>query len=285
MSETLMLRTVLSDSDFTKLSQLIDKQLGIKMPYSKKVMLESRLQKRLKALHLSNFSEYCSYLFSDDGRYNEWTQFFNVVTTNKTDFFRENSHFEFMTEKLLPRLYSEGQRELSIWSCASSSGEEPYTIMITMEEFREKHPDLRYRIYASDISTKVLDEAISAVYTEIDVDIIPFDIRRKYFLRGKKDNNNLYKVKKEYRDKMQFYQFNLMDKDYHSVLGYPFDIVFCRNVLIYFDRFRQEEILTKITMKMKTGGTLFLGHSESMAGMNLKLKALTTSVYQKELRE
>ena len=271
----------LTDNDFARLGQLIDQQLGIKMPYSKKIMLESRLQKRIKTLGMNNFNSYCEYVFSAEGKRAEWTHFFNVVTTNKTDFFRERNHFDYMTQTLLPRLYEEGLRNINIWSCASSSGEEPYTLLIVMEEFREKYPNIDYRIYASDISTKVLDEAVAAVYSEADVNIIPYETRRKYFLRGKKDKKELYKVKKIYRDKITFFQFNLMNKDYHGVMGGAFDIVFCRNVLIYFERDRQEEILRKICTKLKPDGTLFLGHSESMAGMNLRLKALTTAVYQK----
>jgi chemotaxis protein methyltransferase CheR len=280
MSDTGFSRFQMNDKDFRRLSDFIDRELGIKMPEAKKIMLESRLQKRLKVLGIHTYGDYCEYLFSAGGYTQESVHFFNAVTTNKTDFYREKSHFDFLTNELLPYYYGKGKRELLLWSCACSSGEEPYTIGMVLGEFKRAHPDFRYRVAASDISTRVLSEAADAVYNEQDVSVIPEDQLRRYFLRGKGEKSGQYRVKREIRDQIDYFQFNLMNESFSDVRG-AFDIIFCRNVLIYFERKRQEEIIRKLVMKLVPHGFLFLGHSESMAGMGLDLKTVTTAVYQK----
>lgn len=266
----------MSDPEFTKLSKMVDQELGIKMPINKKTMLESRLQKRLKVLKLKNFNDYHSHLNSPEGR-TELNFFYDAVTTNKTDFFREEKHFEFLTKDLLPQYYAQGKREIKIWSCASSTGEEPYTIAIVLEEFCKKHPDFKYSILASDISAEVLQKAALAIYGQQDIDVIPLNLQKAYFLRGTGEKAGKYKVKELLRKKVTFTQVNLMDDEYKT--PGPFDIIFCRNVLIYFDRERQEKILNRLIKKMAPNGYLLLGHSESMAGMNLNLKSVATATF------
>lgn len=273
-------RQGLTDRDFKRLSGYIDLKLGIKMPDAKKIMLESRLQKRLKVLGLGDFAQYCEYLFSESGNARESVHFFNAVTTNKTDFLREPTHFDFLSRELLPLFYDKRKRDLSVWSCACSSGEEPYTLAMVLGEFRREHPDFRFRISASDISTRVLDEARDAIYSEQDIAVVPGEWQRRYFLRGKGARNGEYRVKKEFRDLVDFFQFNLMNESFTDIRG-GFDIIFCRNVLIYFSRERQEEIIRKLVGKLVPRGFLFLGHSESMAGMAMDLKSVTTAVYQR----
>jgi len=273
-------KSTMSNEEFDKISRIIDKELGIKMPYTKKIMLESRLQKRLRILGLMNFTEYLKYLNSDIKGKGELVEFRNMVTTNKTDFFRENNHFEYMKNTLLPQWIQSKNRCFKVWSCACSSGEEPYTLAIVLEEFRQKNPGFEYKIVATDISTRVLAKAKEGIYSITDVSVIEESLRKKYFLRGKKERVDTYKIKDYIKENITFGKFNLMSNKYLSVPG-PFDVIFCRNVLIYFDRDRQSEILTKLLSQMDNDGALFLGHSESMAGMNLQLKASASSVYKR----
>lgn len=274
-------KNVMSDKEFYSLSAIIDKELGIKMPFSKKIMLESRLQKRLRILDLADFSEYIDYLVGSENSQTELVEFRNMVTTNKTDFFRENNHFEYLSGTLLPQWWSQGKKKVHVWSCACSSGEEPYTLAIVLEEFKRFNPGFEYSITATDISTRVLTKAKEGVYTENDISVIRPELRKRYFLKGTGGKSSLYRVKDFLKENITFGRFNLMSLRYSTVPG-PSDLVFCRNVLIYFDRYRQEEIIKKLLGQMQREGVLFLGHSESMAGMNLKLKALASSVYTRD---
>lgn len=272
---------IMTESEFNNFSSMVDRLLGIKMPISKKVMLESRLQKRVKENKLHSFEEYYKFINSEEGKRIETTEFLNVVTTNKTDFYRESKHFDFLRDRLFPDLLKKGVREVRGWTCASSTGEEPYTIMIEAEEFKLKNPSLNTSLVATDISTRVLSKAKEAIYKESDIYMIPDDVRKRYFLKGKGENSSQYKVKNSLKDKITFGKFNLMSEKYNSVPG-PFHFIFCRNVLIYFERKRQEQIIKKLCRCLVPGGVLFLGHSESMAGMNQNMKSLESAVYLKE---
>lgn len=272
-------RTRLSDKEFRKLQKIVDSALGIKMPDTKRVMLESRLHRRLKILGVSSYSDYIDFLISDEGKETEIVEFYNAVTTNKTDFFRERSHFDFLSEKAIPLFIQKNMNELNIWSCGCSSGEELYTMVIVLEQARIKYVTLDYSLMGTDISTKVLTKAKEAVYSEDDVAVIPVEWRKQYFLKGKGENHDLYKVKPTLTQKVRLGRMNLMSPRF-SIPG-SYHIIFCRNVLIYFDRFRQQEIIEKLCQKLVQGGFLFLGHSESMAGMNLNLDAVDSAVYRK----
>lgn len=276
-------KSIMSDKEFYRLSDIIDRELGIKMPFTKKIMLESRLQKRLRILELRDFTEYIDFLIDSNRNQAEMVEFRNMVTTNKTDFFRENNHFEFLNKNLLPRWYKEGKKKIKVWSCACSSGEEPYTLAIVLEEFKRLNSEFEYSITATDISTRVLGKAKEGIYTEADVSVIKPELKKRYFLKGTGDKKSLYRIKDFLKERITFGRFNLMSNKYSSVPG-PSDCIFCRNVLIYFDRDRQEEIISKLLGQMSRDGVLFLGHSESMAGMNLKLKALASSVYTRDNR-
>lgn len=270
----------LSNDDFNKLSSFIYTESGIKMPPVKRIMLQSRLQKRLKELKMSSFHEYCSYIFSKEGMNNEIIHMLDVVSTNKTDFFREPVHFDFLTATVLPELVSASKhRNIKIWSAGCSSGEEPYTIAIVLSEFMETNSTVDFSILGTDISTKILQKAIDAVYKEERVEGIPLNLKRKYFLRSKDRENPSVKVGAILRNKVRFDRLNFMDNSYG--IHESFDIVFCRNVLIYFDRETQEKVIGKICTKLNTGGYFFLGHSESIMNMNLPLKQIKPTIFQK----
>lgn len=274
-------RAELSNEEFNKLSSFIYNESGIKMPPVKRIMLQSRLQKRLKELKMASFKEYCSYIFSKEGLNNEIIHMLDVVSTNKTDFFREPVHFDFLSSVILPELInpSKTYKNIKIWSAGCSSGEEPYTIAIVLYEYLEKNPGFDFSILGTDISTKILQKAIDAVYKEERVEGIPLNLKKKYFLRSKDRENPSVKMSAMLRSKVQFERLNFMENSYN--VRDMFDIVFCRNVLIYFDRETQEKVINKLCTKIITGGYFFLGHSESIMNMNLPLRQIKPTIFQK----
>ena len=285
MSDSLQINEIykaqLSKEDFNKLSTFIYKESGIKMPPVKKIMLQSRLQKRLKELHMTSFKEYCDYVFSKEGLNNEIIHMLDVVSTNKTDFFREPVHFDFLTSTVLPDFISKkgSNKLLKVWSAGCSSGEEPYTIAIVLYDFFENYPGFDFTILGTDISTKILHNAVNAVYKEDKVEGIPLSLKRKHLLKSKDRNNPTVKIGSHLRSKVRFGRLNFMD-DYYDISEY-FDIVFCRNVLIYFDRETQEKVINKLCTKLNSGGYFFLGHSESIMNMNVPLRQIKPTIFQK----
>jgi len=272
----------LRNHDFQKLSRFIYDRLGIKMPPEKKLLLESRLQKRLRVLQIPDFKTYCTYLFSKEGLEQEFVFMTDAVTTNKTDFLREPRHFDFLNSVIVPEfLKTQNQRPLRIWSAACSTGEEPYTTAMFLEEAIEKMGPLHYEILATDISIKVLKQAAGGIYKEDQIKDIPKDFRKKYLLRSKDPKNALVKIIPELRRKVTYKQLNLMCADYK--LDTLQDIIFCRNVLIYFDKETQKNVVQKLIKYLRPGGYLFIGHSESLFEMNLPLKQLMPATFQKIL--
>ncbi len=271
--------TELTDKQFVRLSDFIYNNYGIKMPPVKKIMLQSRLHKRLKALGMGSFDEYLTYVFDDHSHAEEVVNMIDVVSTNKTDFFREPAHFDFLMETALPHLMRNGSKRINIWSAGCSSGEEPYTMAICLNEFAEKNPGMDYSIKATDISTKVLQHAVSGVYAENRVDVIPLALKRKYFLKSKDQLEPKVKVVKQLRDKITFQRLNFMDNQY--ALNEVNDIVFCRNVLIYFDKKTQEAVIRKQCSKLRPGGFYFLGHSESTAGLDVPLRQIKPTIFER----
>ncbi len=281
----LIYKETMTDRDFNRLRQLIEGEYGIKMPYKKKDMLEARLRKRLKTLSFRNFSQYCEYLFSDDGMKDELIHMLDMVTTNKTDFFREPDHFEFLVQKVLPEMITGTgmgiQAKLMIWSAGCSTGEEPYTIAMVLNEFREKFPGLRfqYLILGTDLSSRVLETAKRGVYHENKISPVPDAIKRKYIMKSKDRSKSIVRIVPEIRSLIRFRRLNFLDNNYE--MREPIDIVFFRNVQIYFEKQTQRTILLKIYNAMRTGGYLFIGHSETLNGLNLPFKQVLPTIYQK----
>lgn len=271
-------RVQLSEEEFKKLSSFIYKESGIRLPDVKKVMLQCRLQKRLRDLNLHTFKEYCDYLFSREGADSEIIHMLDVVSTNKTDFFREPTHFDFLTEKVLPDFYQSSKgKQFKVWSAGCSSGEEPYTLSIVLSEFAEKNPGFDFGIWATDLSTRILQAAMNAVYKEDRVEIVPMTLKKKYMLKSKDRTNPTVKMAPNIRNKVRFGRLNFMD-DHYSI-SETFDVIFCRNVLIYFDRDTQEQVINKLCTKLKPEGYLILGHSESILNMKLPLKQIKPTIY------
>lgn len=265
----------LDHESFDRLSKYVTHEYGIKLPPGKKTMLESRLNKKVKSLGMNSYKEFLDFIFSEEGKQTELINVIDLITTNKTDFFRENAHFEYLTQNFLPRY---GRHNLKIWSAGCSTGEEPYTIIMSLEEYKKRNPQITYTLLASDISLRVIQTSFQGIYTIDKIAAIPIELKRNYFIRGKV-NPDLVRVKPLYRRKINYKRVNLMNESY-GLLKNDYDIIFCRNVLIYFDKVKQEEVIRKFCSYLKPGGLLFLGHSESIIGMKLPLVQVKPTVYQ-----
>ena len=271
----------MSDVDFNTLSSFIYTNYGIKMPKEKKIMLQSRLQKRLKALEMTTYKQYIEYVFSKKGQFEEIINMIDVVSTNKTDFYREPSHFDHIRENVLPEMINphSSYKKIKIWSAGCSTGEEVYTLAIEMQHAKRYYLNLDYDILGTDISSRVLSQASDAVYKEDRIDMIPLEMKRLYFLRNKDRNTKLIKVAPLLRKHVRFMRLNFIDSSYN--LNENFDIIFCRNVLIYFDRETQEKVINKLCRHLNPGGYFFLGHSESITNINVPLKQIKPTFFQR----
>jgi chemotaxis protein methyltransferase CheR len=272
----------LTDSDFKRLSEFIYGNYGIKMPKEKRTMLEGRLMKRLRANQIKSFAEYCDYVFSDEGMEKELIHMINVVSTNKTDFFREPAHFEFLYETVLPEFKKKNKGEpIKIWSSACSSGEEPYTIAMVINEFaKQQEAPLPYQIFGTDISSDILERAQMGVYKDERVVDVPLSYKRRYFMANKDPQKKLVRVVPELRKNTSFMRLNLIDPTYP--ISEKFQVIFCRNVLIYFDRPTQEAVINKLCNHLVPGGYFFLGHSESATGMQVPLTPLKPTIFKRK---
>lgn len=273
-------RAQLSSIEFKRISQFIQDNYGIKLPEQKKVMVQGRLHKRLLALEMTSFSEYVNYLFSPEGKTHEIPRMVDLISTNKTNFFREAAHFNTLSEIVLPEyIKSHSFSTFKIWSAGCSSGEEVYTLGMVINEFFQNHKGYQYKILGTDISYQMLEKAKIAVYNQKDVETIPLFLKRRYFLKHKNREITKVRIVPELRNKTSFAHLNFMDDEYD--LEYLYDVAFCRNVIIYFDRNTQFKVLMKILNYIKPGGYLFLGHSESINDMNLPVKKISPTVFQK----
>jgi chemotaxis protein methyltransferase CheR len=275
-------KAVMTMEDFRRLSSFIYKEYGIKMPEIKKTMLQSRLHKRLRELNMTSYKQYVDYVFSKEGQQSEIILMMDMVSTNKTDFFREPVHFEFLHSTVLPELlFNNRNRFLKIWSAGCSSGEEPYTIAMSMNEFALQNPGnaFDFSILATDISTRMLKSAVEGIYKEERIEMLPINLKKRYLLRSKDRSSPTIRIIPDLRRKVTFQRLNFMDAYYN--VPENFDIIFCRNVLIYFDRDTQERVINKLSTKLKPNGYFFLGHSESITNFDVPLIQLRPTIFRR----
>lgn len=270
----------LSRRNFDRLAKFIYKYSGIKMPVTKATMLEGRLRKRLRVCNIATFDDYCDYLFDHNGLEREAIFLIDAVTTNKTDFFREPKHFEYLIDTALPDLLRDVSGKLRVWSAACSIGAEPYTLaMVLSEALGSRDPNLDYQIIATDLSTEVLETARKAIYPVGMVDPVPHHLRRKYVLDHVDRDRGEVRIDVSLRRKVGFGRLNLMDE------AYPVrdlqHIIFCRNVLIYFDKPTQKHVLSNLCDCLIPGGYLFIGHSESATGLDLPIKQVANTIFKR----
>jgi len=271
----------LSKADFERLRTLIHTESGINLTAEKKTMLEIRLRRRLRSLNFSSGAEYCKYVFAPATRDKELVYLIDSVTTNKTDFFREPDHFEYLVSKALPYLSARNgaSRTSLVWSAGCSSGEEPYSIAMVLSDHAQTHPGFRFRILATDICTAVLEKAGTGIFKSQDVRPVPVNLRKKYLMRSRDPQSDLVRVVPELRSTIEFRRLNFMDGDF-GLTEQP-EMIFCRNVIIYFDRSTQVRLLQKFVRQLATGGYFFAGHSESLQNMDLPLVSVGPAVYRK----
>ena len=271
----------LSTRDYTRLCNLIYAEAGIHLGAGKKTMLEVRIKRRFRVLSLDSYGQYCDYLFGHQGMKEEIVNLIDVVTTNKTDFFREAEHFNLLVERALPDLTSRSGsgRPLMVWSAGCSTGEEPYTLAMVLSEYAETHPGFRFRILATDISTAVLAKAEMGVYPSEVVVPVPALFKRKYFMRSRDPGSNRVRVAPELRRLIEFRRLNFMDSDYG--IHEKADAIFCRNVIIYFDRSTQEKVLKRLSHQLVPRGYMFVGHAETLHDMDLPLAPVAPALYRR----
>jgi len=255
---------------------LIYERCRIRLHNGKETLIKARLGKRIRQLGHAGLAEYCEFLRTRAGA-DEFTAVVDALTTNFTSFLREEDHFKFMVEQALPPLLQRDQRNFNVWSAASSSGEEPYTMAFYLSEFFPPASGWNWHITASDISTKVLAAAELGVYGEERVRVLPNGWLRKYFQKGTGTWKGHYRIQRELAKRVAFRQINLIASYAHAQ---PFEVIFCRNVMIYFDRQTQEQLARQLCHFLVPHGCLIIGHSESLNGLNLPLRCVRPSIYQ-----
>jgi chemotaxis protein methyltransferase CheR len=282
-SQTGRVADVMSDETFARFSEFVQNELGIKMPEAKKTMMQSRLLKRLRAVGAKTFEEYYDYVFGSQGMNHELINFIDVITTNKTDFFREPKHFDYLVKIALPQLIGVSgtgiRSEVRIWSAGCSTGEEPYTLAMVLSEFAIEHKGFQFSILATDISTKVLETAKIAIYEHEHAEPIPVALRKRYLLQSKDKTKKMVRIVPILRSLVRFQRLNFMDDDFG--LSKPLDIIFCRNVLIYFNRQTQEKVLNRLCRYLNPGGFMFMGHSETLNGLRIPLVQAAPTIYRR----
>lgn len=269
-----LLTLELSRSHFEWISRQVYELCGINLQAGKEGLVKSRLARRLRALRLDDFDHYLSYLSQDQsGR--ELALMVDELTTNKTSFFREPQHFDHLRQAVLPQLRLSG-RPLRFWCAGCSSGEEPYTLSMLLRE--ELPEDYEARILATDISARMLERASRAVYQEETLPDVPPKLRQKYFTVEQARTPRTFRVNDNVRELVRFARLNLMET--WPMQG-PFDAIFCRNVMIYFDKPTQQALVGRYAQLLAPGGLLFVGHSESLTSISHSLQYVKPAIYVK----
>jgi chemotaxis protein methyltransferase CheR len=270
----------LTDEDYQFLCQLVYERSRIHLGPDKRVLVTSRLAKRLRHHGIESYHEYCNLLRSPHGE-DELQILIDRISTNHTHFFRELKHFDFLRDTIIPQWQSEPRRKepFRIWSAASSTGEEAYSIAIHLAELFAPAESNRWQIEGTDISTRVLEVAERGIYESDRLNCVTPEVLHRYFQRGMKEWAGQLRVKEELRRQVHFQHLNLLEGNYP--FSHPFDLIFCRNVMIYFDRPTQETLVRLLAEKLVPGGHLLVGHSESLSGVRHTLKLVRPAIYLK----
>jgi chemotaxis protein methyltransferase CheR len=272
------------ESDYQFIRNLVYERSRINLGPDKRELVAARLGKRLRAMQLASITDYCSFLRTPNAQ-DEVANLIDAISTNHTSFFRESHHFEFLRDKILPELAGRRQAErwpiLRVWSAACSSGEEPYSLAITLAEVLPAlAADWAWRIEATDISNRVLDRARAAIYSEESVvGHVPPLLVTKYFQSGFGPQAGNYRVKPLLQERMGFSHLNLIDGPF--CFSEPFQFILCRNVMIYFDRPTQEQLVARLAGQLVPGGYLLVGHSESLTGIRHPLTLVAPAIYRR----
>ena len=273
-------QTTLSDANYAFIRDLIYKETRINLGDSKRELVTARLGKRLRATGSPSFDDYCRNMKKNDGG-GELYHLIDAISTNHTFFFREINHFNYLEKTILPS-FSRGEfgnsSNLKVWSCACSTGEEPYSLAITLESFFQKNPGCEWNMQCSDISTRVLDFASKGIYERERIKQVKPEWQRKYFQKGEREMDGYFRVHPKLARKLNFQRINLFQNSFPW--KEKFDIIFCRNVMIYFDRDTQEKLVNRLAKHLTPGGYLMIGHAESLAGVHHPYATVKPAIYQ-----
>lgn len=272
----------LSEKDFRRISNIIYKHCGIKLNDGKKTLVRTRLAKRMRALQYDSFRKYIDFALSQAGQ-QEFHSLVDSLSTNLTSFFREKDHFQYLIDQFLPKLLEKKSRlsehKIRIWSAGCSSGEEPYSLAITLIENIPDYQKWDIKILASDVSTQILDRAKQGTYEQSRVKPLTQEQKRRFLIPNNIEGEKVYQVSRELQNIICFRYLNLMKE--WPCKG-PFDIIFCRNVMIYFDKPTQARLVERFGRCLTKEGVLCIGHSESLAGINHKYRFVQPATYIKE---
>lgn len=272
----------ISDKDYEFIRKFVYEQSRINLGPDKKELVSARLAKRLRAIGLNSYTEYCDYLQSASGK-DEVTNLVDSISTNHTYFFREIKHFEFLNDVVLPHWlqnnFRKGDTNFNIWSAASSSGEEPYSLGILLQEVLQHHPSASWTLDGTDISTRMLDLARRGIFEQDRLRDVKPEWMRRYFQKGVGQWDGHFRAKEVIRNRLTFHHVNLLQERYP--FSKHFHVIFCRNVMIYFDRATQEQLVAKLTEQLHPKGYLIVGHSESLMGIKHSLDSVRPSIYRR----
>lgn len=271
------LADTLSDRDLRVLAKLVYDRAGITLHEGKRALVTARLQKRVRSRGFRDFGEYVRFVESESGG-DEVVALLDAISTNHTSFYREQQHFDFLAQQVAPAIGA--SRGLDVWSAACSSGEEPYTIAMTLADALGSDRLSQVRILASDLSTKALKAGQSGVYRLERVEALPREVLRRHFEKGLGEQAGLARVQPRLRTRVEFKRLNLLEID---DLQRRFDVIFCRNVMIYFDRTVQQRVVHMLERHLKPGGWLFISHSESLNGIRHELQWMAPAIYRRRV--
>ncbi|HOO82999.1 MAG TPA: CheR family methyltransferase [Prolixibacteraceae bacterium] len=271
----------LEEPEFNLIQDFMLNNLGVKLSPIKIVMVNSRLIKRLRASGIYNFPDYVRFALSAEGkRTGELQCMIDELTTHKTDFFREPEQYNFLMDVVMPEFSQQNNHFFKIWSAGCSSGEEPYTMAMLLNQYQLTHAGFDFSIAASDVSNGILNKAISGIYNEQTLKDVDQALVKRYFTPlPSEGNNNTFAVNKILKDKISFSIINLVD--HYKFLPNYFDVIFCRNTLIYFEDQAKRDVVKKLISKIKVGGYLFVGLSETVSQYSKDIKQVSPSIYKK----
>lgn len=271
----------ITDEELHLFQDLVRREAGISLADSKRQLLVARLSRRLRALGLHTFTEYHAYLMKPETGGDERLRMLDCITTNKTDFFREKHHFDYLRDTVLPQIARRsthgGLKRLRIWSAACSTGEEPYSIAITLRSVLGNAAGWDIRILASDLDTTVLATAEKGIYAAERIQALPDAVKHAHFLRGKGPSEGFVRVRPELQQMITFRRINLIEPSWP--IRSQFDVIFCRNVVIYFNRETQKTLFTRMSHQIRPEGVLFVGHSENLFWMRDVFEVLQPTIY------
>lgn len=271
----------ISPKEYEFIRQLVYNRSRINLGANKKELVMARLSKRLRALKIPSYGDYIQMLQSPSGA-DELTHFIDSISTNHTYFFREEEHFRYLTHTVLPRFCDNsraGRKTFNVWSAAASTGEEACSIAITLAEYFRHRPGWDWRILLTDISTRALGKAREGIFTADRLGPISQQLQRDYFSPSASGGPGALQIKPALRSRMQFVSLNLLSASYPFRETFP--AIFCRNVMIYFDKPTQTELVGNLTRHLEPGGTLMIGHAESLTGVQHSLKQIKPAIFEK----